>query len=564
MKISYITYPACFMFIMMQLFFNTELLLAQDISSNDKKTDNSASVKKPKIFFENPDFNFGKVYKGSKVEHVFKFENQGNDTLEIKKVKPSCGCTAAVLSNNTILPGETGEIKATYNSGKYRGKVKKTIAVLSNDPDTPSHKLTISGEIIQEISFKPQNINFGTIRDDNQTDKTVKVSIKSQSGPDFKITKITTSKPFVEVAKTADQKGEYTIDVTLKDYHEIGRFSGKIFMETNSTKQPKASITFYGVVEGDITINQKRIYYGTAPEGREITKKLFVKINESNIKILSTTISPDYLSVNTDERYDQRNPHCLIEIKLHKEAPIGKINGLLELYTNSKKMPVIKIPITGVINKVNNSAEQESERKVNHTDANGKLSAALSAIKQELGDIKSHHPIQLDFRLVGTVIAGKENSYAVIMDETTGKQGMYKLGESINEATVLYIAKDSIIVEKEGRAQVLRITGGNSSKTLSDDVTPSIGVSEEFPQFEPVISETGPPADESVEVKEFPQFEPVISETGPPADESVEVKELPHFEPVISETGPPADESVEVKELPHFEPVISETGPPGK
>ncbi|MHC4455042.1 MAG: DUF1573 domain-containing protein [Planctomycetota bacterium] len=355
MKTLYIIISFCFMFILMQFFFYTELLPAQSISSDGKNTGNSTSVKKPKIFFENPNFNFGKIYKGNKVEHVFKFENQGNETLEIKKVKPSCGCTAVMLSNNTILPGNTGEIKATFNSANYRGKVKKTIAVLSNDPDTTSHKLTISGEIIQEISFKPQNINFGSIRADNQTEKTVKVSIKSQSGPDFKITKITSSKPFVDVSSSKEESGEHTIVATLKDYHEIGRFSGKIFLETNSAKQPKVSMIFYGLVEGDITINQKRIYYGTVPEGREITKKLFVKINESNIKILSTKISPDYLSVKVDERYEQRNPHCLIEIKLHKEAPIGKLNGLLEIHTNSKEMPVIKIPITGVVNKVNNS-----------------------------------------------------------------------------------------------------------------------------------------------------------------------------------------------------------------
>ena len=355
MKTSLITFSVCFMFIIgMQLFFNTELLPAQNIPGDDKTAVNSTSVKKPKIFFENPDFNFGKIYKGNKVEHIFKLENQGNDTLEIKKVKPSCGCTAAILSNNTILPGNTGEVKATFNSGNYRGKVKKTIAVLSNDPDTPSHKLTISGEIIEEISIKPRNINFGSIRTDNQSDKTVKVSIKSQSGPDFKITKTTSSKPFVEASATVDQNGEYTIVARLKDYHEIGRFSGKIFLDTNSTRQPKASIVFYGVIEGDITINQKRIYYGTVPEGKEITKKLFVKINENNIKILNTKISPDYLSVNVDERYEQRNPHCLIAINLHKDAPVGKINGLLELNTNSKEQPIINIPITGVVNKVNN------------------------------------------------------------------------------------------------------------------------------------------------------------------------------------------------------------------
>lgn len=350
-----ITISVCVMSIMILLFFNTESLPAQNVSDDGKNRDSSTSVKKPEIFFETPDFDFGKAYKGDKVEHVYKFVNRGSATLEIKKVKPSCGCTAAVLSNKTVLPGEAGEIKATFNTGSYGGKVKKTISVLSNDPNTPNHKLSISGEVIEEISFKPKNINFGNFRADNQSDKTVKFSVKSQSGPEFKIDKITSSKPFVETATIEDQNGEYTITATLKDHHKIGRFSGKIFLETNSTKQPKASIIFYGVVEGDITINQRRIYYGTVPEGREVTKKLFVKINESHIKILSSKISPDYLSVSIDERYEQQNPHCLIETKLHKDAPIGKINGLLKLTTNSEEQPVISIPITGDVHKVDKS-----------------------------------------------------------------------------------------------------------------------------------------------------------------------------------------------------------------
>ncbi len=354
MKITHITISVCAMSIAMLLFFNTELLPAQSVPSEDKKADKSTSVQNPEIFFEKPHFDFGKAYKGDKVEHVYKFENRGKTTLEIKKVKPSCGCTAAVLSNNTILSGETGEIKATFNTRSYGGKVKKTISVLSNDPNTPNHKLTISGDVIEEISFKPKNVNFGSFSADNQSDKTVKVSVKSKSGPDFKIVKVKPSKPFIETSAIEGQKGEYTITATLKDYHEMGRFSGKIFLETNSTKQPKASIIFYGVVEGDITINQRRIYYGTVPEGRGTTKKLFVKINKNHIKILSSNISPDYLSVNIDERYEQKNPHCLIETKLHEDAPVGRIDGLLELTTNSKEQQVIKIPITGEIHKVDN------------------------------------------------------------------------------------------------------------------------------------------------------------------------------------------------------------------
>jgi hypothetical protein len=204
---------------------------------------------------------------------------------------------------------------------------------------------------------------------------------------------------------------------------------------------------------------------------------------------------------------------------------------------------------------------------VTYTDAQEKSPATITSQHHKLKDIKTLHSLQLDFRLVGTIIAGEENSYAVIMDETTGKQGMYKSGESINEATVLKIDKESIIVEKDGRAQVLRITGGSSScsssEMLSGDGPPSIGVSKQLPYFEPVFSKTGPPVDENALVEELPYFEPVFSETGPPVDENVPVEELPPFEPVTNSTGPPVDPEGLYEDLPEFIPFESDSGPPG-
>ena len=181
---------------------------------------------------------------------------------------------------------------------------------------------------------------------------------------------------------------------------------------------------------------------------------------------------------------------------------------------------------------------------ITYTNAQGKSPATISSKQHELKEIKSLSPIQLDFRLVGTIIAGEENSYAVIMDETTGKQGMYKSGESINESTVIKINKDNIIFEKDGRVHVLRITGGSHteatfSEMLSGDVPPSIGVSEELPYFEPVFSETGPPVDENVTVEGLPPFEPVTNSTGPPVDPEASYEDLPEFIPFESDSGPP-------------------------
>ena len=339
-------------FLICQLFINTELPAAETMPGNDESSAINASSQHPAIFFENPDFNFGQIYKGQRVEHIFKFENSGNDVLEINKVKTSCGCTAAILTNNTLSPGETGEIKATFNSSSYSGNFTKSITVLSNDPNTTKYRLTISGEIIEDVIIKPKNINFGSVYVGEEATTTTKtVTIKSRKEPDFKIEKITPSKPLITTSIAGEKDGEYIINVILKHNSEIGRFSGVIYLETNSLVQKKVKIPFFGEIVGDITTYPKRIYYGTTTEGKELTQKLFVKIKEHNIKILNTKLSPDFLSIKIDERYEHNNPHYLIEIKLHKEAAIGKLNGLLELYTNSKNQPVIKIPITGDIKK---------------------------------------------------------------------------------------------------------------------------------------------------------------------------------------------------------------------
>lgn len=326
-----------------------ELQGAEAIHGNDKDSDINVSAQGPKIFFEKPDFNFGQIFKGQKVEHVFEFENRGKDVLNIGRVKTSCGCTAAILTNNTIPPGKTGEIRATFHSRSFTGKVTKSISVISNDPERPSYKLTISGEIIEDVIIRPKNINFGTVHIDEKTDKTI--TIKSQTKTDFKIKKITPSKPFINASITEEKNGEYVIKVALENNPEIGRFSGGIVLETNSRIQKKVVVPLFGEIVGDIITYPKKIYYGYVASGKELSQKLYVKISESNIKILSINVSPDYIDTKIIEKNETDNHHYLIEVKLHAEAAVGKIGGVLELHTNSKIQPVVRIPIIGEIAK---------------------------------------------------------------------------------------------------------------------------------------------------------------------------------------------------------------------
>ncbi len=325
--------------------------MAETEGVDGKEISDGVTGSHPKIFFGHPNFDFGKIYKGKKVEHVYEFENRGSDTLNIGKVKTSCGCTAVILENSSVEPGKTGVLKATFNSGSYRGHVRKTISVLSNDSDTPNYKLVFSGEIIEEVAINPRNIDFGSIDSEEKAARTVTVTVKSQTDPEFKINKITPSRQFVSASIAEENDGEYLINVTLEDKPKVGRFGGTIVFETNSANQKSAKMLFFGEIISDITTNPQRIYYSNIRQGRDLPQRVFVKINKKGIRIIDTKLTPEFLSFKLIEKYDEQNPHCLIEITFPKDAAIGKLDGLLEIHTNSSKQPVIKIPITGVVEK---------------------------------------------------------------------------------------------------------------------------------------------------------------------------------------------------------------------
>jgi len=347
MKKPYFTISLTALLVVWQFFLSVKLLEAATISGNDNNSDIDTSIQHPIIFFKTPDFNFGQIYKGQKVEHIYTFENRGKDTLKIKKVKSSCGCTAVILTNNTIPPGETGEIKATFSPGSLSGNIKKSITVASNDPDTPKYRLTISGEVIKDLIIKPEHIDFGSVSVGEKSSKTI--SIKSQTEPDFKIKKITSSKPFMDATIVGEKNGGYIIKIVLKHNPVIGRFSGGIYLETNSQIQQKVNVPFFGEIAGDITTYPKKIYFGSVVKGKELTQKLYVKANKSNIEILEIKTFPDYISARIIEKGESEKPHYLIEVKLHSEAAIGNIGGVLELHTNSEIQPVTLIRIIGEI-----------------------------------------------------------------------------------------------------------------------------------------------------------------------------------------------------------------------
>src|SRR5207247_9850118 len=83
-----------------------------------------------KIQFADTVYDFGKVNSGEVVKHSFVFTNIGTATLEIKDVRPGCGCTTAGTWDKQIEPGKIGSIPLQFNSANFGGMVMKQATVL--------------------------------------------------------------------------------------------------------------------------------------------------------------------------------------------------------------------------------------------------------------------------------------------------------------------------------------------------------------------------------------------------------------------------------------------------
>lgn len=104
----------------------------------------------PTIYFTETQHDFGSVNEGDKVNYTFGFANKGSSVLTIKDIKTSCGCTAALLSQDNLEPGQEGTIKVELDTKNRSGKMSRTVTITSNDPNDPTKVLTIYADIVKK------------------------------------------------------------------------------------------------------------------------------------------------------------------------------------------------------------------------------------------------------------------------------------------------------------------------------------------------------------------------------------------------------------------------------
>ncbi len=126
---------------------NYALVVSANIEEDFSSLSPQEMANAPALKVDDPEFKFGSIKQGEKVEHTYILTNTGKTDLLIRKVSASCGCTAVQPEKTVVAPGESVNIKTIFNSAGKVGNQNKTVTIITNDPKKSKMILWVKGEV---------------------------------------------------------------------------------------------------------------------------------------------------------------------------------------------------------------------------------------------------------------------------------------------------------------------------------------------------------------------------------------------------------------------------------
>lgn len=327
---------------------------------------------KARIEVPEPDHDFGAVRQGDvkSISHTWTLKNAGEENLLLTKVKPSCGCTAAVASATEIAPGATATLRATLNpKGKF-GSQSISVRVSTNDPTHPTQVFRLSGTILSGWRVLPVHLDFSRVGKAETVTKEVTVSSQYMKGDKtYRITHLKTSGPDI-VAVTEEIPGQEGVQegknffevrrkvkVTLDTGETEGDHSGTLWIATDDPNSPTHAVTLRWFVEGDLTFNPSKLFVSEV-RGRRVARDLVLESHSGKaFEVTEVEVkgnSGQTGDVEVQLKPDVSNPtHKVYSVtpNIQSEKPTETRSGKIVLKTNIPDQPEIAVPYTAILRK---------------------------------------------------------------------------------------------------------------------------------------------------------------------------------------------------------------------
>ncbi|HEX4956332.1 MAG TPA: DUF1573 domain-containing protein [Thermoanaerobaculia bacterium] len=315
----------------------------------------AAESPRPKMVVVEMVADLGEVSRGTTATHDFIIRNEGDATLEIKEVKPTCGCTVARF-DRTIPPGGTGTIHAELDTTNIAGSESKPISVITNDPDRPHVQLSLLVKVVQFTVFNPGFSRF--VKGQGHPPGVVTQIFYSVSFDDLTIEKVESPYPFLRVDyrpatpeeswKAAKGK-QWVLTLTLDyDAAPVGSINSNVKVYSNHPKQKVSLLPVSGFVRPRMAVTPPVGDFGELTYSDGAVGNFFVQnFAEKPLKVTgaTSTLEGAEIKLETIEEGKKYN----VTFALPDGMAKGEFKAEVHIATDSPQQPVVIVPVKGKV-----------------------------------------------------------------------------------------------------------------------------------------------------------------------------------------------------------------------
>lgn len=307
-----------------------------------------AQAPKPVLSFDKVHHDFGKISVDRKVSHRFKATNTGGAPLQIKQVAPSCGCTYTMVGQWYLKPGESTEIDATFNPAGMRGVVRKSMQVISDDPDNPTIHLSFEADVVQDVMPSTTALFF----DDVARNAPRKGSVRLDSGNGQPVQVIDAKAPGAPYLNcTFRSEGNNVVVDIQMDARKVpgGKTSGVdvVTIRTKSERNALIPINVQWSLRPSVSVNPARIAW-VEPAGKELRTTVNLKhLDGKAFKVLSAKPTNPLIRVEGIGRGSAAQQD--LTVILGAKAQAGTYNERVILTIDDPDQPEVEIRLSAVL-----------------------------------------------------------------------------------------------------------------------------------------------------------------------------------------------------------------------
>lgn len=308
----------------------------------------------PGAVFPETVIDVGAVNKGERASYEFTIQNEGDQTLQITQVKPSCGCTVAEY-DKTVPPGGTGKITAVVDTSNFKGAIAKSVKVFTNDPINPQINLVIKAIIKTHVEIEPGYARFVAVHGEPNAKSVQRVWSKER--PDLQILGAKSPYPHVKVSyaeATVDEReggvsgSQWRVTVELDTDAPVGPMADYIDVTTDHPERQTIRIPVSGFVRPVLSVTPRVADFGRREVSEPQTASLEIR-NMSKSAVELADVSTDIEGIQAEIEPLEEGRLYKILLTLEPGIKKGRFRGLVTINTSSSKQPVLEVNVKGVV-----------------------------------------------------------------------------------------------------------------------------------------------------------------------------------------------------------------------